>query len=127
MSTIALGHGYAGHRRPAQRPVRRPVRPQPAPVRLTRRGRVVVTLGFLVAILAVLVAFGSVSAATDDPGTPLRTRTVVVHTGDTLWEIAADIAGPGETRAMVQRIEELNALPGAGLQAGQRLAVPALP
>ena len=54
----------------------------------------------------------------------MPTRTVTVHSGDTLWAIASDLAEPGEVRAMVHQIEELNALPGAGLQAGQRLAVP---
>jgi len=66
----------------------------------------------------------STSAATDDAGEPVPTRTVVVEEGDTLWGIAASVAEPGETRAMVHHLQRLNALPGAGVYVGQRIAVP---
>jgi predicted Zn-dependent protease len=93
-------------------------------VRLTRRGRVVVVLLFLGGLLAVLTAFSAHSAATREPGTPLHTRTVVVEQGDTLWDIAASAAKPGQVRAMVHEIEELNAMTGPGLTVGQKVAVP---
>lgn len=110
MSAVVVGHGFAGARAPQ--------------VRLTRRGRLVVTLLFLVALMAVLVAFGAHSAATDQPGVPVPTRTVQVGEGDTLWEIASQVAAPGRTREMVHEIEELNALPGPALAVGQEIAVP---
>jgi nucleoid-associated protein YgaU len=93
-------------------------------VRLTRRGRVVFTLLFLMLLMMVVVAFSARSAATDEPGQPVKTRTVVVHRGDTLWEIASTVAQPGEVREMVYRIEELNALPSAAVAEGQEIAVP---
>jgi len=134
MSTVALGtritpvHAGRVRTRPAStRPAAsRPVtaRPTPGPLRLTRRGRVAAMLLFLAVLLSGVVAAGARSAATDHPGTPVPTRTVVVHPGDTLWQIASDIASPGEVRAMIVQIEELNALPGAALRAGQTLAVP---
>ena len=34
----------------------------------------------------------------------------MVGTGDTLWGIAADLADDGDVRAMVDHIEQLNAL-----------------
>ncbi|MFT4009744.1 MAG: LysM peptidoglycan-binding domain-containing protein [Nocardioidaceae bacterium] len=121
MSTIAL-HPTS---------VRRPSRPRnesgieaSAPLRLTRRGRIVVGALFLVMLLAVAVAFGARSAATGETGTPVPTRTVVVGSGDTLWGIASEIAEPGHTRAMMQQIEDLNALSSSTLQPGQELAVP---
>ncbi len=109
MSAV-VGHGFAGATAPQ--------------VRLTRRGRLVVTLLFLVALMGVLVAFAAHSAATDQPGVPVPTRTVQVGEGDTLWEIASQIAAPGRTREMVHEIEELNALPGPALAVGQEIAVP---
>jgi LysM repeat protein len=123
MSTAAISPGFTRTARP--RPARVAVaRPARASVRLTRRGRVVLTLLFLVALMTVLTVFGSHSAATGEAGTPVPTRTVVVGQGDTLWDIASEVAAPGQTRAMVDQIEELNALDGSGLTVGQEIAVP---
>lgn len=94
------------------------------PVRLTRRGRLVVLALFLVLAVAVSTIVGGESAATRDEGAPVPTQTVVVTPGDTLWAIAADVAEPGETREMVHRIAKLNALEGSSLQLGQQIAVP---
>jgi len=109
----------------------RPVSARPAAVsarptatRLTRRGRLVVTLVFLGTVLLAAVAFGARSAATGDAGSPVPTRMVQVGPGDTLWGIASQVAGPGQVREKVLQIEELNALPGPALRVGQRLAVP---
>lgn len=104
-----------------------PVRRAPArrpQVRLTRRGRLAIFLASLVAVLCVGVALGAGSSASQHPGTPTPTRTVVVGPGDTLWGIAGGLAGDGEVRAMVDRIERLNALDTAMVQSGQRLRVP---
>ncbi|NUS52133.1 MAG: LysM peptidoglycan-binding domain-containing protein [Nocardioidaceae bacterium] len=54
----------------------------------------------------------------------MQTRTVVVGQGDTLWDIAGTVAEPGETRAIVHQIQELNALDSSGLSVGQEIAVP---
>ena len=95
-----------------------------APLRLTRRGRLTLTLLFLALIMATLTVFGATSAATDKAGEPLPTRTVVVDSGDTLWDIASEVAAPGKTQEMVYRIQELNALSDSGLRVGQHIAVP---
>ena len=97
---------------------------RPTPVRLTRRGRLALTLLFVVAITVLVSVFGSTSAATGEKGTPVPTRTVVVEEGDTLWGIAGEVADPGEVREVVHRIQELNALSGSGVAVGQELAVP---
>lgn len=117
-------------RRPARpaRPARptRPVTTAPSSVRLTRRGRLVVLAAALLVAFAVgvfVTAAGSV--ATQEPGTPEPTRIVQVSSGDTLWGIASDLADDGDVRAMMERIERLNALDSSVLQAGQRLVVPA--
>lgn len=93
-------------------------------VRLTRRGRLVVLVAAVVAVLAVGFFFASGSVATEEPGTPEPTRVVQVGAGDTLWDIAADIAPDGDVRAMVDRIEKLNALDSGMVIAGQELVVP---
>jgi hypothetical protein len=133
MSSITVTPGFdrprAGVRRPAGRPAPRPARAaearaEAAPLRLTRRGRIVVTVLLLGLVLAALTVFGARSAATDEPGTPVKTRTVQVGEGDTLGDLASTAAAPGHVREMVLQIEQLNALPGPALQEGQKIAVP---
>ena len=115
MSSIAVSPSFT---------LRRPARAASTPVRLTRRGRVTVTVLFLGLLMATLVVFGARSAASGEAGTPVRTHTVQVGQGDTLWEIASKVAAPGKTREMVLKIEELNALSSPALREGQRIAVP---
>ena len=78
----------------------------------------------LAMVLAGLALFGGESAATGETRYVEQTRTVVVSEGDTLWGIAAEVAEPGETRAMVHQIQVLNSLPGPVLDEGQELHVP---
>ena len=93
-------------------------------VRLTRRGRVVVFALALLVVLAVGFVLASGAVGTGEPGTPEPTRVVVVGSGDTLWEIAAGLADDGDVRAMVAKIQDLNALDSGMLRAGQKLVVP---
>ena len=55
----------------------------------------------------------------------MPTRYITVGPGETLWAIAGEVAPDADRRDTVQRILEINALPSANLQAGQRIAVPA--
>lgn len=134
----------AGRRRPSGSQVRRPVpagtttprRPavpgravdaRPAPgVRLTRRAR---RLG-LVLGLTVGVALGSwvgsAVAGGEESGLRLAGESsVVVHPGDTLWSIAATVAGEGDdVRAVIADIRELNDLSDAVVVPGQVLVLP---
>jgi hypothetical protein len=114
MSTITISSAF-GPTRPA---VRRPR------VRLTRRGRSVFFVVFLAVALAAMTALGSWAAASREAGTPEPVRIVEVRSGDTLYEIAGEVAAPGKVREMVAHIEELNALNGPELQVGQKIAVP---
>lgn len=136
MSTASLNAGLNRPRAVVRRPARpvppraggaarpaRPMRHRPS-VRLTRRGRVVAVVALLALMFAVLTVFGSHSAATGEVGTPVRTRTVEVAPGDTLWGIASDVAAPGEVRELVHQIRELNAMDGPGVTVGQEIAVP---
>lgn len=94
-------------------------------VRLTRRGRLVVLALSLAIVLGIGIALSGGSVATQEPGTAEPTQTLIVRSGQTLWDIAADRAEHGEVRSMVQEIERLNALDSAEVIAGQRLVVPA--
>jgi hypothetical protein len=52
-------------------------------------------------------------------------RTIVVGTGDSLWSIAERIAPTADPRDVVADLERVNDLPGASVQAGRRLLLPA--
>lgn len=93
-------------------------------VRLTRRGRSVLLVGFLVVALAGLTWFSAGSAATSETADGPQTVSVEVTAGDTLWELASAVADPGQTQRMVHRIMELNALGSSDLSIGQELAIP---
>lgn len=97
---------------------------RPGQLRLTRRGRLVVLVLALVVVLGLGAFLATGSVASEHPGTPEPTRVVMVGSGETLWDIAAGLSDDGDVRAMVDRIEELNALDSALVDAGQRLRVP---
>ena len=99
-----------------------------APLRLTRRGWVVVTVAaaLLVAVLSLLAA--GVAQATNHGPSPRAARQglvqVVVRPGQSLWSVA-ESADPGQdTRAVIQQIIDLNSLTGDTVFAGQQLWVP---
>jgi hypothetical protein len=98
---------------------------QARPLRLTRRGRLVITATLTAAGIGATMFTGAVSlAGTQAQHAPVRY--VTVAPGDTLWSIAGE-AAPGEDRRdTVHRIVDLNALRDASLSVGQRVAVPVL-
>jgi len=106
---------------------------RPGAVRLTRRGRLVVTgLALLVAIATATLLWmsvaGSVQAASRGgpaPRSPYQGMTqVVVQPGQTLWSIAAAAEPSANAWAVVQQIVEVNALNGPQVHAGELLWVP---
>jgi hypothetical protein len=125
MSTITIHEVRLAPRVAVRRPATREL--SRSSVRLTRRGRAAVLLAGLVIALVVGVVLGAGSVATEQPGTPEPTRIVMVGSGETLWDIAGDAAlatGGDDVRAMVKRIERMNALESGMVRAGQRLRVP---
>lgn len=102
----------------------RPQSSRPAPVRLTRRGRVV--LGVVTALTAViaLAATGPQADAADASSQGPATVSVVVQPGETVWSIAKSLDPSADPRGLVSRIRDLNGLTDAVVVAGQVLAVP---
>ncbi|BBH16871.1 hypothetical protein Back2_11580 [Nocardioides baekrokdamisoli] len=109
--------------RPA-RPALTVVAPAARTVRLTRRGRLVVFVAVLLGLLALAVLGSQIASAGEHAGV-IRTHTVMVKPGDSLWNVAARAAGDGDVTAMEDRIMKLNGLSSDSVQAGQVLRVPA--
>lgn len=118
MSTLSISPAFSTGT------IARPQFVERSTVRLTRRGRIVFLFAFLACAFAIMIAFGGWATATHDSGTPADVRIIQVQPGDTLYAIAGDLAEPGQIREMVHQIQQLNSLPGGGLQVGQKLAVP---
>jgi len=52
-------------------------------------------------------------------------QVITVHTGDTLWDIAAEWSGKEEDiREVIMRIQKENKLTGSNLSVGQQLVIP---
>lgn len=106
--------------------VARPARPKrvAAPVRLTRRGRLILLALLLGLVLGVVVLAMAPATATSDRGSAVAER-VTVQPGDTLWAIAERVRPNTDPRATIARIKDMNALTSGVAQAGQVLLVPA--
>jgi nucleoid-associated protein YgaU len=100
-------------------------RPRPARLRLTRRAR---RLAVVLAVCGGVVLgswLGPLVSGGGEEGLQLAGESsVVVRSGDTLWSIAASVAGEADVRAVVNHIQQLNGLEGAGLVPGQVLQLP---
>ncbi|MEJ5888944.1 LysM peptidoglycan-binding domain-containing protein [Pseudokineococcus marinus] len=123
----------------AEAPVRAavPCRPRrPVALRVTRRGRLALTVSVTVllaagAVLALSAGSRPVPAAAAPavvaaaPAAEVPAE-VVVLPGDTLWSIADEVAAPDEdVRDVVLRLKEANGLDSVALAVGDRILVPA--
>jgi hypothetical protein len=101
------------------------------PIRLTRRGRVVVAAlvvaGLTIAVLlaSVLASGGAQATSHGEAGAGYQgMHRIVVRPGQTLWSIASAAEPNADTRLVVQQIMTANALTGTTISAGQLLWVP---
>jgi hypothetical protein len=122
------------HAAPASRrdtPAGRSGRPRDtpvAPLRLTRRGRVVIALAAALLVTMVSLLLAGVAQATNDGPSPRAAREnlaqVIVRPGQSLWSVAESADPDQDTRAVIQQIIDLNSLNGDTVFAGQQLWVP---
>ena len=96
-----------------------------SPVRLTRRGRLVVTLVLLVGFLAVgVLTAGGLASAGTEPGAAATATRVTVQPGESLWSIAEREAPGSDPRDTVEDILRLNHLDSVAVEAGSVLLLP---
>lgn len=105
-------------------------------LRITRRGRTVVAILLAVPLATGAVAFGLGQGAAAQNGSagPVSSgnsasssgyRYVTVGAGESLWSVARRLAPGADPRDVIADILDLNQLPSASTQPGDRLAVPA--
>lgn len=114
---------------------RHPARPSPAtppagpaPLRLTRRGRLAAAAGAVLAAAAISVGLAGAAPALAHSGAPARpgaglTR-VQVRPGQSLWSLAEAYDPNADTRQVIQEILQLNSMSTTSLQPGQVLWMP---
>ena len=109
---------------------RRGPRIKPAPLRLTRRGRVVFIGVPLILLAALILSFSGflnapAKAAESAAGLSLTPAvTVTVQPGESLWAIAEAVAPGRDPRDVVTDIIQLNNLEAARVVPGQALFIP---
>ena len=81
---------------------------------------------FLIAFLLGALMSGGFTYMTVSASPEIYEKQVItVHTGDTLWDIAADWSGKDEDiREVILRIQKENKLSGSNLAVGQQLVIP---
>lgn len=119
MSTIAFGSGYT--------PRSTAARVQPPRLRLTPRGRrVLMTLAATPLVIAALVyALNGGGATASLTGSTQDFTYVTVEAGQSLWQLAEELAPNTDPREVIARIVQLNQLESSDVGAGQELAIPA--
>jgi hypothetical protein len=134
MAAVTAPCAVSPVRRSRTAPVRRQARPAAPqrPLTLTRRGRLVVSLLVVAAVLMSLVAVAAVllgpaagtAAAAKEATTHMTASTLVVRPGDTLWSIATRVAPNADPRETITALREVNNLAQPVVYVGQRLIIP---
>lgn len=95
-------------------------------LRITRRGRAVVATLAALPIVAGAFVFGlnGGGAVASGEQADVEFQYVTVRAGESLWSLAEDLAPDSDPRDVVSDILSLNQLSDAGLEPGQRLAIP---
>ena len=97
----------------------------PPRLRITARGRAVlvaIVAAPLVIVAMIMALNGGGAVASENAGAPLQTVTVIY--GESLWELANELAPGTDPREFIADVVGLNALDSAEVRAGQQLQIP---
>jgi hypothetical protein len=93
-------------------------------LRITRRGRLVLTGLIATPVIAMSLLFTSLGAVAESTPAENTFDYITVLSGDTLWTIAGLVDPDADPRDVVAEIMSLNQLSNANLTPGAQLAVP---
>lgn len=102
-----------------------------ARLRITRRGRLVLTTLVVSPLLALGVVAGvnatsaiATSVGAGSSAAVVDFEYVTINAGESLWQVAERIAPASDPRDVVADIVSLNQLTSSSVEAGQRVAIP---
>lgn len=104
-----------------------PVLHEVAPrLRITRRGRAVLLalVAVPIAVIAGVFAINGGTASATSDATASQFEYLQVESGQTLWQLAGEVAPDSDPRDVVSDILHLNQLASSDVQPGQQLAIP---
>ncbi len=115
MSTAVIGSYYP-----------EPSSPRPH-LRLTKRGRNVFTAlaATPLIVIALVIALNGGGATASLDGAESSFSYTTVASGQTLWQLAQEIAPAADPRDVIAEIMQLNRLDSSDVFAGQEIAIPA--
>ncbi len=95
-------------------------------LRMTKRGRSVLTaiVTTPLVIVALMVALNGGQATASLGGSGVDFQYVTVASGQTLWQLAGELAPTADPREVIDQIVRLNQLESSDVFAGQELAIP---
>lgn len=93
-------------------------------LRITRRGRLVLSAVVATPVLAMSLLLASPGALAESAPVANDFEYITVLSGDTLWSIAETVDPTGDPRDVVAEIMALNGLSSAQLIPGQDIAIP---
>ncbi len=93
-------------------------------LRLTRRGRVVLSTLAAGVLSVIVVLSGQVTADAGSQVSGPASSVFVVQAGDSLWSIAQIVAPERDPRETIARIRDLNGMGSSTVIPGQSLVVP---
>jgi LysM repeat protein len=94
------------------------------PVRLTKRGRIVLATLASVLLSVMVVLSGQITADAGSASGGPALATVVVQPGESLWSIASKAAPAADPRETIALIRDLNGMQGSTVVPGQSVMVP---
>ncbi len=97
---------------------------RPGRLRLTRRGRLLLTCVAVLGLFLLLSVGRAGSQAATVTGTAPALVQTTVQPGDTLWAVAQRIAPDNDPRQVMAQIKRINNLHSSSLRVGQQLLLP---
>ncbi|GGL02732.1 hypothetical protein GCM10007382_23250 [Salinibacterium xinjiangense] len=95
-------------------------------LRITQRGRslLVAVVAAPLVIAAMVFALNGGEATASLGGSDMPFQYVTVSSGETLWQLAGELAPTADPRQVIDQIVQLNQLTSSDVFAGQELAIP---
>jgi hypothetical protein len=81
-------------------------------------------MAVVVAVIAAIGFFSGQAATAGSESVKAHFNYVTIHSGESLWQLAAEVAPTADRREWIAKVVDLNGLISAEVTPGQRIALP---